>query len=72
MAHWVASDEKFSLAIILILRRWSASSLTIERATSADTPATHLEIGQISQKSRRDGRNVSGLKVAFDQGIGHG
>ena len=46
MAHCVASDEKFSLAIILMLRRWSANSWTIDRTTSGATPLTHSRLAK--------------------------
>ena len=65
MAHCVASDEKFSLAIILMLPPL-VGQLLDDRSSHVRRHAPHaLEIGQISQKSRRNGRDVSGPEGSF-------
>ena len=50
-----------------MLRRWSASSWTIDRATSAGDAGHGLEVGEIGQESRRNLRDGLPAKIRLDQ-----
>ena len=68
MAHCVASDEKFSLAIILMLLPLVGQLLHDRPGHIGRDPGHALEVGQVGQEARGDRRGISWSSSSFRSG----